>query len=276
MPVIDFSPEGSPSQGISPDEVRLTLNLLDAHGARGFGVGDRRSFGEADRWHASRVLWVCVPGRAFALRPGRDKFVPLVEEYLVTLGLTPSRSDCLILKGVIEQIIRTSPQLCGALGLQLRRKYGVADLRAQGKYGSLVDAQSSRCAVCGILLDRADSVELDHIVPFSLIGDIGDGSNWQILCGVCNLGKHEYVSSWVVPDAWNWIAPSNVALYAREPSVRARYAVLAERRGCGVDDCGMSAGRTRLFLVRISSRGMWVPSNLQVLCEEHATGLDVK
>lgn len=245
------------------------VDLLDAHGARGFGSGDRSSFSEEDRWRASQILLSTLAAEIAGLRPGRDKFVPVLRKHLMSLGLPTDERSCHVLKGVAEQLIVSNPKLTSLLGMKFKRKSGVSDVRASGMYAQLSRDQYGRCATCGLPLSIATSVELDHIVPYSLIGDIADGANWRLLCGECNMGKHDFLSSWLAFDAWNWTAPSTVIDLARRPTLRARYSVLATRVTCEYEGCTAGPAESHLQLLPRFETGLHVPSNLVVCCETH-------
>jgi hypothetical protein len=249
----------------------MLIDILDAHGARGFGSGNASQFSEADRWSASRTLFGCMPARVVSLRPGRDKYVPVVHDYLSGLGLPCDDRACLVLKGICEQLTLTSPALCAQWGLKPRRKYGVSHVRALGQYSHITKRQHHRCATCGVPLAVAENVELDHIIPFSIIGDVSDGSNWRLLCGKCNMGKADFLSSWLAPDSWNWISLKNVQFVQNGPTLRARYAVLATRMRCQVAGCGKGPEVAHLSVCRLDPRGLHIPSNLAVCCESHVS-----
>lgn len=55
----------------------------------------------------------------------------------------------------------------------------------------LLEKQRYRCAICKMPLDYSKS-HLDHIVPFSLVGDQLD-NNYQMLCETCNTRKGDSV-----------------------------------------------------------------------------------
>jgi hypothetical protein len=258
-----------PGKPVSVDAFYEVISLLDAYGARGFGCGSRESFSERDRWQAATIIYYCLPVTIRELRPARDKFVPVLRDYLDSIGLPSGERECLVLKGVSEQLIYSNPTLCAPLGLKTKRKYGISDIRALGHYRPIASQQGNRCATCGITLDFANTVELDHIVPFALIGDVSDRANWRLLCGQCNLGKHDFISSWLAPDAWNWIPPGNLGNTTNGPTLRARYAMFSTRGHCELPDCSSGPQNAQLELRRRSESGLFVPSNLAVVCSEH-------
>jgi hypothetical protein len=260
----------SPGNVITSSDFDKMIDLLDAHGARGFGNGDRDAYGEHDRWTTARAVFSCVPVDLMMLRPGRDKFVPVIKQHLESLHLDSSERSTLVIKGVAEQVILSTPALSMKVRAKSKRKLGISDVRALGKYSDIAERQRQRCATCGCTLSAAQTVELDHVVPFSFIGDIYDGSNWRLLCGDCNLGKHEFFSSWLTPDAWNWVSPSVIMRVESSPTLRARYSVLSTRGRCDFSRCGQGPRDVELVLRRRVASGLYVPSNLVVYCEKHA------
>jgi 5-methylcytosine-specific restriction endonuclease McrA len=260
-----------PARTIAVDDLNLLVDLLDAHGARGFSLGSPLQYRESERWLAASTIFACLPSAVVNLRPGRDKFVPPIRQHLSRLRLPQEERTCLVLKGVAEQIVLTTPALCARHGLRPRRKYGVSDVRALGQYIGLTRAQGGRCATCGLPLAHAENVELDHVIPFALIGDVADGANWRLLCGQCNMGKHEFMSSWLVADAWNWLPGAAMAEVGAKPTLRARYSVLATRGRCEHAECGAGAASRHLSVLPILPDGLLVPSNLRVLCDLHGS-----
>jgi 5-methylcytosine-specific restriction endonuclease McrA len=190
------------------------------------------------------------------------------------LGIdNPSDELVMTIKHICEQIVLSSKELAENVGLPAKRKYGISDLRAQGLYAPLERAQRGRCAICGILLAEASSIELDHIVPFYLMGDIVDGRNWQILCGPCNNGKLAHLSAMQAAEAWDWIAPQRVVQAAHNSvSLRTRFVVLATRGHCTIESCGRGPQDTELRVMPTYSSALPVTDLLHVLCVEHASG----
>jgi 5-methylcytosine-specific restriction endonuclease McrA len=218
------------------------------------------------------LVFSLIPRSALSLSPVRGRFRPYVVEHLSALGIvSPSDDLVMTVKHICEQIVLSSKELAENVGLQAQRKYGVADLRAQGLYAPLERAQKGRCAICGVLLARALSIELDHIVPFYLMGDIADGRNWQLLCGPCNNGKRAHLSALQASEGWDWVTPQRVAETARNHlNLRTRYVALATRARCSVESCGKGPQDVKLYVVQRYSTALPVSDLLDVLCAVHA------
>ena len=246
----------------------LTIDVLDRHGARGFRPNGAATHDEIDRWHAGRTVFRLLPTTALHLRPGSG-FRPVIRKHLIALGLQSSGRAELVLKSVAEQLISTHPALCQRWNRKRKIKMGISHVRASGKYQTLLKRQIGRCATCGCPLDEADSVELDHIVPFSFIGDVPDGANWRILCGACNLGKHSFISSWFSPDAWGWVSDTGHLPATTQASLRTRYSVIATIGKCETEGCGATAKDSHLRVELRVSDSFWTAQNLKVSCAQH-------
>lgn len=251
-----------------PGWFNLTIDVLDRHGARGFQPTPGPTHSELDRWRAGRTIFRLLPSTTLQMRPGSG-FRPVIREHLTALGLSSTERAELVLKSVAEQLINTNAELCARLNRKPKVKMGVSHVRANGKYQTLARRQSNRCATCGIALDAADSVELDHVVPFSIIGDVFDGANWRLLCGRCNLGKHSFMSSWFTPDAWGWIADAGHVPAAASATLRTRYSVLASTGRCESAGCDATAQTSELRVEPRVVDAFWTAQNLRVACARH-------
>ena len=190
---------------------------------------------------------------------------PVIEDHLLASGLDSPLNESLVsvLKNVIEQFQRTAP----TLGRRALRKKGVADLRASRRlYHAIRTGQRGRCAICGVPLMAGEVEEhLDHIVPFRLIGDVADGSNWQLLCSRCNIGKGEFLSPSLRPSWHNWSygSPYPPGAVVDVP-LETRYSALWARRKCA--RCQRGPLEAELTLESESPLGPWVRTNLSVVC----------
>lgn len=272
-----MSPVTSPSEGvgceIKPAEVTDSEALGDLLGLFSERGARSRVLSEVRKLEILPLVFRLVPRKALGLSPIHDRFRPEITRHLVALGLdSPSDELVMALKRICEQIVLSSRELAASVGLEAKRKFGVADLRALGLYGLLEKEQCGRCAVCGVLLGDATSIELDHIVPFYLMGDIPDGRNWRLLCGRCNLGKLSYLSALQGAEAWDWIPPQRVVDAASNSlSLRTRYVTLARQPRCTADGCGRRALDSELRVVQPVLTGLPVSGLLDVRCISHAS-----
>lgn len=79
--------------------------------------------------------------------------------------------------------------------LVLYNKRHKSELKEKDIIG-LFDKQNKSCALCGLGLDSSwgtGNIHLDHIVP-RCVGGNTDIKNIQILCPMCNIGKHKWTS----------------------------------------------------------------------------------
>jgi 5-methylcytosine-specific restriction endonuclease McrA len=232
-------------------------------------------FSEIRKLELLPLVFSLIPRSALSLSPIRGRFRPAIAEHLSALGISEPPDDLVLaIKHICEQIVLSSKELAEKVGLPTTRKYGVADLRAQGTYTSLERAQRGRCAVCGVLLAEASSIELDHIIPFYLMGDLADGRNWQLLCGPCNNGKRAQLSAMQAAEAWDWIPPQKVVEAANNSvSLRTRFVVLATRGRCTIASCGLGSRETELRVIQPYSSALPVTDLLDVRCVNHANAI---
>lgn len=217
---------------------------------------------EEFRYHAVRSLFLLIPRSALSSLDGHRPFYvkPLIREHLQSLGVSADELLVEILKRVSEQLRLTNSPGSGYLA----RKVTIAALRARNprKYLLLRERQGQRCGVCGISLGETQE-ELDHIIPFQIIGDVPDGSNWQILCGTCNSSKNAFFSAYQHPEALNWVY-GRVLEVLEKPTSTTLYTVRAIRKCCSV--CGRGPEQTHLHVFSRASLGLWVADHLEVVC----------
>lgn len=262
MPPMPVSLQANGDQADHLDRtLGVFVDFFRQHGATGSGIAEhpvRRS----DRRLLDivpLVFWM-LPRSAVFRERSDIRVKPLIAGRLTRLGVpaTPDLVD--VLKGICDQYYR-------ALSGRGRRKFGVADVRATGQYGEISRRQAGRCALCGSLLSDSD-VHLDHIIPWFLVGDVPDTSNWQLLCDACNRGKRDYLSARQSPHYWNWIYGATGSQEG-DPTESLRYVALALAEGCRV--CGHGPELSKLIAVVNSRDGLAVFDNTLVLCTDHAS-----
>jgi hypothetical protein len=191
--------------------------------------------------------------------------------HLESLGIGPDEVLVDILKSVADQYYETQSEGTG-WSIQRKRKFGLADIKALDRnlYRKMVQHQSGRCNVCGILLEQAEEETLDHILPWRLVGDMPGGTNWQILCKSCNSGKRAWFSALQSPEGMNWVYAGHDQVIPHDrPTLETRYVVLVQLNACQADGCAHTASSSQLHLAKCLPSGLAVADNLTVYCEHH-------
>lgn len=258
------------------DQSRITLfkQLFLAHGVRGRRESDAQ-FTERQRLEVIPLVFGLLPRRAIFRSRGVTRIKPFIVDHLISVGIGGGDSD------LIDIVKEIADQLYYAMRNQ-RRKWGVSKLRVSDRdlYRKLQDNQRKRCAVCGVLLHCVDET-LDHKIPFRLVGDVPDGSNWQLLCDKCNRGKSSWFSALQPPCVGNWAYEDldaddltgeviDIESAFGRVGETLRYCVLASGRQCEANGCGRTARDGPLAVVLQTTTGLPVMDHMQVRCEEHA------
>lgn len=255
----------SPARLADPEAISLLVLHLSRHLGARFAervAGDTRVLTPSDQLRIVPLVFGLLP-RSAVVRERYDLRVkPLITDHLQRLGVSPEPALVDVLKEVADQYFRTTPP-------RRERKFGIADIRAGDPrtYRRLCEVQNGRCAVCGMSLSGEEET-LDHIVPWRLVGEVVDGSNWQILCRACNGGKSSFISSLQPYEALNWIYDEASGI--GQPSLRTRYLALVRASGCTHAQCGAGPRERRLHVVPLSSDALPIVDHVQVLCEQHA------
>jgi HNH endonuclease len=259
----------SPARLRDKASIDALRDLFLFHGALGHRAVPAQSyFSEVDRLRIVPMVFGLLPKRVLFREHNLILVKPLIREHLAAVGVPYDEAVVDVLKSVGDQYFNTDP-VAGPVWYR-RGKWGIGDLKAANRrlYVSIRREQEDRCAACGIILDDADET-LDHCVPWRLIGDVMDGSNWQLLCAVCNVGKREFLSTLQSVQSLNWIYGQSRSALALASS-ESRYAVLTQRARCEVSGCAATAASARLELVTVLDTGLPVVDNLTVRCEHHA------
>jgi hypothetical protein len=251
----------------APGSIDILRRVMLWHGVLGERVGDLEPILNADDWwrFVVRNAFLLVPKSVFVTSNsvGPVKYLkPIIIEHLQALGVIIDEELIEIVKRLVDQLLLTERRLGSDFTI---RKASVASLKArnQQRYIWLRDRQRGRCAICGIKLEVAKE-ELDHVIPFRLIGDVPDGSNWQLLCKSCNSAKSCFLSPLQYPECFNWIYRSVVDA-ANHPSNHTRFVALKTQGRCFT--CGATAKQARLGVTRRCVNGLAVADNLAVVCE---------
>jgi 5-methylcytosine-specific restriction endonuclease McrA len=239
--------------------LRSLVSFFQQHGATGYGIAGGQRILPVDAQLADIVpliFWLLPREAIFRCRADL-RVKPLIRERLQQLGIPIDEDLVSVLKGVCDQYYRAR------LATRRKRKYGVSDLRASGYYQVVSDRQNQRCAICGGLLVDSE-VHLDHIIPWYLVGDVPDGSNWQLLCASCNRGKREYLTARQNREFSNWIYGMSEAESLSDPL---RFVTLALSNGCLT--CGKGPSECLLRVELGDSSGLLIYDNLVVYCNQH-------
>lgn len=258
------APLYSPARLVDPEALSLLVLHLSRHLGARFATRvahDTRVLSPADQLRIVPLVFGLLP-RSAVVRDRYDVRVkPLIAEHLASLGAPQDPVLIDVLKEVADQYFRTTPD-------RRPRKYGIADIRAGDPrtYRRIFESQNGRCAVCGMSLSGEEET-LDHILPWRLVGEIVDGSNWQILCRACNGGKSSFLSSLQPAEALNWIYDEASSIGG--PSLRTRYLTLIRAGACGHPGCGRSPRDRQLHVRPRGADALPIVDHLSVVCEEH-------
>jgi 5-methylcytosine-specific restriction endonuclease McrA len=201
-----------------------------------------------------RLMFLLLPEECLFGEPDRDK--PLIAAHLTALGVE-ARDD----------LVRAVKFLVDNFRAKTRReqtKTSISDVyvRHPKLYGTIIERQGGRCAVCGTILIYGVNMQLDHVMPWHLGDDPSDGSNWQFLCDVCNRGKgmlpHYALSSLQA----NWIRPAPTHGLRED----VRYAALRRDGMCSVS--GRRPTETELTVIKKQPSGCWILDNLRVVSRD--------
>jgi 5-methylcytosine-specific restriction endonuclease McrA len=264
------SPHLSPARLTQTARIDVFLQFLCEHGALGYGFDPKRATTPPSEEELLAILplfFGLMPLRALVppVRSGYPAIRPLISSRLEKLSLQEQLLED-VLVSIADQY--RSTQKNRYLNTN-STKFGMRDVRARrSMYGKIQQRQGNRCATCGAPFHEVDET-LDHIVPWQFIGDISDGSNWQVMCQPCNSGKGDLVSSLQSPFAHDWLYGGTFTW----PSVKlhqvSRYLALRRSVICAADNCKLAARDTRLFVVRKDLDAVPSLDNLDVRCDDH-------
>jgi 5-methylcytosine-specific restriction endonuclease McrA len=234
------------------------------HGALGRGRDDARSLTHDEIRRVVPLVFAFIPETAIKSRASDLKIKPLVRKHLDALDIKYDDELVSIIKSIADQYYSTSNQN----NLTKLRKYSMSDIRSLGAYPWLSERQKNRCAICGHNFRKHGGETLDHIIPWRLIGDNQDGSNWQILCATCNSGKSSYLTHLMLLASMNWVyGRSNLS--DEEYSTQVRYSVLSRDCRCTFDSCDATPRNSALVLAKSIQSGLGLYDFLTTRCPKH-------
>lgn len=268
----------SASRLCDSETLELFKELFALHGALGgqsIKIGQREvdDFSDLDKLRLIPIVFGLIPIRALSRENLIDPILPSIKDHLRNLQI---RQDDETLNSILKSI---SEQFCKAK-TQPKTKFSIGRVKTAFRhvYQTLLENQSCRCAICGVEFeetpqDNNDAETLDHVLPWYLVGDVLDGSNWQILCKRCNAGKEELISTLQHPESLNWIYSKSKDLTTfinNQITLQARYIVLSQRRCCEEAGCHAEPRESHLLVVQKISSGLCIADNLGVFCIKHS------
>lgn len=175
---------------------------------------------------------------------------------------------------VVRELATLGAQL-GNAGVGPRETMSTIDATTRR---NLLNEQGNRCAVCGVPLSagvvrdcpRFESGRepvftptLEHIVPFSLVGN---KTAFEVLCAPCNSMKRDRLG-WQEDGR---VVAGNLPLASVQPGLMRRmiFWTLYRRRCCSVADCDNSASTGVLMVDSVTSPATF--GALRVLCVDHS------
>lgn len=261
----------SPERLVDPESISLLVLHFSRHLGNRFAEqvsDDTRVVDEISRLRIVPLVFGLLP-RPALLRPRYDIPVkPLIIKHLNALDVPADGRLVDVLKCVADQYRRTLP------GPERPRKWGIADAKASDMrvYRNLISRQCGRCVYCGAGFSGSVDESLDHVVPWRLVGDIGSGSNWQILCRDCNMGKSSFLSCAQSQESFNWIYSDDEKLSFDQPNLRTRFSALAQQGLCSELGCTENSRTSRLHVVPRIKDALSVVDHLKVICDVHFSG----
>ena len=261
------SPLSSQARLADPESISLLKRVMFKHGVTGFGR-DYEAVEEANRLRVVPLVFGLLPIQAVRRQESGELIKPYIRQHLENCCSQYDEELVTIVKRISDQFFETRT----SDGFVRKRKLGIADVKARNPslYRQLLSNQNGRCAICGRPFDSDSIEELDHMVPWRLIGDVPDGSNWQILCGLCNKGKGEWISALQSSESLNWAYRGGDNL-AETPTLETRYVVLALRPFCDIPGCGKSRLEDQMHVVRKGETGLAVADHLVARCSNHVS-----
>jgi hypothetical protein len=256
--------------------INLFLDLFFYHGVLGERYIKNESIvhiNELERLAITPLVFGLMPKKAISRDSVSVPIRPSIEQHLSSLEIKVSNDLVNVIKEVSDQFYQSKSSRS-----HKNSKYKLHRVKQSYPtiYNKLLESQHGRCLVCGVILNENDDSEnrptLDHCIPWSLIGDPIDGSNWQILCHSCNRIKSEYTSYFHFPEIFNWVYSEildNFTKFGDSPiSKKTRYLALLLKHTCEYPDCCKNVSNSRLFVVP-DNHSMPVVDHCKVFCEEH-------
>jgi len=229
------------------------------------------SYSEFERLKVTPLVFGLMPLQALS----RDSIsVPIkgaIATHLRCLGINDDQNIVSVIKEISDQFYQAKSDR-----RYKKSKYSISKvIQAHGQvYREMQLTQNNRCAICGLDFTTTNNNKntqqtLDHCIPWNLIGDPSDGSNWQILCKQCNNAKSHYLSHFQFPEILNWVYADEMKnLTKAQPSTKTRYIVLSQKNSCEYPNCTQNRHNSELF-VFVNQNAIAVVDHCKVYCQEH-------
>lgn len=263
MLIPHFSPEG-PERLANKEAINRFKNLMLRHGALGRGRTDLKPLDPSEIEAVVPLIFGFIPESAIRERPVDLKVKPLIRIHLESLRIEYDEELVSIIKALSDQYYATS----SLNNLAKPRKFSMSDIRSNGAYRDLIQRQNHRCSICGHSFRDHGGETLDHIIPWRLIGDNQDGSNWQILCSDCNSGKSAYLTHLMLLASKNWMY-GNTPLSDKDYSNQVRFSVLMRDGRCTFPSCNATPKTNSLTPTKVIDSGLGLYDFLTTRCERH-------
>ena len=246
--------------------IDLFKGLMLKHGALGYGVEDAISLSELERFKIIPLVFALMPESAIRGRKYDLKIKPIIRDHLDELYIKYDETLLSVIKSLCDQFFQTSNNY----DHNSIKKYQISNIRAtRPMFNKITDRQCGRCNVCGVKFDAINFETLDHVIPWRLIGDVKDGSNWQFLCARCNSSKSSNLSFLQMPEIMNWsyVSSEKDGLLTN----RIRYAVLCRDQKCKHPNCENSFKNSQLEVLKIGKGTSYLYEFLETRCIDHLT-----
>lgn len=243
--------------------LELFKNIFLAHGIKGYrdesAYKKILNLSEKDKLGLVPYFFYLIPQELVTGK--KDKYTPMkpkIREHLLSIGIH-DRDE-----GLVDIIKRIGDHFYSCQNETNDRKRSISDLRMNSRlYQKFLLQQNNRCNTCGTELDE-NNQELDHIIPYKLLGDPLDGANWQILCSRCNSGKGGLFTPLQHNEFLNWIYDKKDL---EKVSDKLAFMLFVLDKRCHV--CGIDVSKSELKVRKRISTGLTVASNMTVTCIKH-------
>ena len=245
----------------STETIDLFKKLFCLHSGvrlQGQSYGPTRQLSEHEKLKVIPVVFSLIPPALLKADPSRP-FKPQIVDHLEQLRQPYDDLLVEIIRRVANQWNASSPSV------GLRRKKGIEHIRADRRfYSKIMERQAGRCRICGTVFRSGIPQELDHVIPYRLIGDIPNGDNYQILCISCNQGKGDALSIYLMKETYGWVYAERKGDDTDGISLKSRYSTLIrDKSTCSVT--GLTSKESTLSVCKITDSSLPITPNLRTI-----------